>query len=59
MMEFKSLLNPSIWNWVWDEKEAMVNYVREDDEVSVYRHEGEVFAADDALGTLLMNRKLY
>jgi hypothetical protein len=58
MMEFKSLLNPSIWNWVWDDKDTIVNYVGEDEVVSVYRHEGEVFAADDALGTLSMNRKL-
>ena len=58
MMEFKSLVNPSVWNWLWEDKESVVSYVGEDEEVSVYRTNREVFAADDAMGTLSLNRKL-
>ena len=58
MIEFKSLVNPSVWNWLWEDKESVVSYVGEDEEVSVYRPDGEVFAADDAMGTLSLNRKL-
>ena len=58
MMEFKSLVNPSVWNWLWEDKESVVSYVDEDEEVSVYCPDGKVFAADDAVGTLSLNRKL-
>ena len=58
MMEFKSLVNPSVWHCLWEDKESVVSYVGEDEEVSVYRPDGEVFAADDAMGTLSLNRKL-
>ena len=57
-MEFKSLINPSIWNWVWDDRETVVSYVGEEEYLSVYREGGEVFAAEDAVETLSMNRKL-
>ena len=50
MMEFKSLVNPTVWNWLWDDKDAMISYVGEDDFVTVFREEGEVFAAEDAMG---------
>ena len=58
LIEFKSLINPSIWNWVWDNRETVVSYVRQEECLSVYREEGEVFAAKDAVETLSMNRKL-
>ena len=58
MMEFKSLINPSVWNWVWEDKEAVVSYIGEDDFVTVSHVKGEVFSADDAMGTLSMNKKL-
>ena len=57
-MEFKPLINPSLWNWVWEDKEAVVSYIVKDDFVTVYRAKGEVFLADDAMGTLSMNEKL-
>ena len=59
MMEFKSLINPTVWNWLWDDKDAMISYVGEDNFITIFREEGEVFAAEDAVGTLSMNRKLH
>ena len=41
-----------------EDTESVVSYVGEDKEASVYRSDGEVFAADNAMGTLLLNRKL-
>ena len=36
----------------------MISYVGEDKFVTVFREEGEVFAGEDDMGTLSMNRKL-
>ena len=58
MMEIRSLMNPTVWNWLWDDKDAMVNYVGEDESVSVYRDGAEVFSAEDAINTLCLHRKL-
>ena len=58
MMESKSMINPSVWNWVWKNKEAVVSFIGEDDFVTIYHVEGEVFLADDAMGTLSMNKNL-
>ena len=58
MMEIRSLMNPSVWNWLWDDKDAVVRYIGENESVSVYREGGEVFSADDALDTLCLHRKL-
>ena len=41
---------------MWEDRDAVVNYVGEDDFVTVYRDDEEVFAAEDAMGTLPMNR---
>ena len=37
MMEFKSLINPTVWNWLWDDKDAIISYVWEDEFVTVFR----------------------
>ena len=58
MMEIRSLMNPTVWNWLWDDKDAVVSYIGEDESVSVYREGGEVFSADDAIDTLCLHRKL-
>ena len=58
MMEIRSLMNPTVWNWLWDDKDAVVSYIGEDETISVYREEGEVFSADDAIDTLCLHRKL-
>jgi hypothetical protein len=60
LMEFKSLVNPGVWNWLWDDREPnIVNYIGEDDDVTIdYGDEGHVFAAEDAVETLGLNRKL-
>ena len=58
MMEIRSLMNPTIWNWLWDDKDAVVSYIGEDKTISVYRQEGEVFSADDAIDILYLHRKL-
>ena len=57
-MEFKSLINLSMWDWVWEDKEAIVSYIGEDNFLPVYRAEGEVFSADDAMSTLSMHKQL-
>ena len=41
-----------------DDRETVVSYVGEEEFLSVYRKGGEVFAAEDAVETLSMNRKL-
>ena len=58
MMEFKSLVNPPVWNGVWEDKGAVISYVGEDDFVTVNREGGEVFAAGGAMGTLSLNSEL-
>ena len=58
MMEIRSLINPTVWNWLWDDKDAVVSYTREDETIFVYREEGEVFSADDAIDTLCLHRKV-
>ena len=58
MMEIRSLMNPTVWNWLWDDREAVISYVGEDESISVFRHNAEVFAAEDAIDTLCMHRKL-
>ena len=58
MMEIRSLMNPTIWNWLWDDKDAVVSYIGEDKTISLYRQEGEVFSADDAIDTFYLHRKL-
>ena len=58
MMEIRSLMNPTVWNWLWDDKDAGVSYIGEDEPISVYREEGKVFSADDAIDTLCLHRKL-
>ena len=35
MMEFKSLIDTSVWNWVWEDTEAVVSYIGEDNFVTV------------------------
>lgn len=50
-------MNPIVRNWLWDDKDAVVSYVGEDESVSVYREGGEVFSADDAIDTLCLHRK--
>ena len=27
MMEIRSLMNPTVWNWLWDDKDAVVSYI--------------------------------
>ena len=58
MMEIRSLMNPTVSYWLWDDKDAVVSYIGEDETISVYREEGEVFSADDAIDTLCLHRKL-
>ena len=58
MMEIRSLMNPRVWNWLWDNKDAMVSYIGEDETISMYREEGEMLSADDAIVTLCIHRKL-
>lgn len=36
----------------------MVSYIGEDESISVYREDGEVFSANDAIDTLCLHRKL-
>ena len=62
MMEVRSLMNPTVWNWLWDDRDrenAVISYVGEDEEVTTTRHDGaEVFAAEDAIDTLGLHKTL-
>ena len=58
MMKIRSLMNPTVWNWLWDDKDAVGSYIGEDETIFVYREEGEVFSADDAIDTLYLHREL-
>ena len=58
MMKIRSHMNPTVWNWLWDDKDAVGSYIGEDETIFVYRGEGEVFSADDAIDTLYLHRKL-
>ena len=58
MMVIQSLMNPTVWNWLWDDKDAVVSYIGEDETIYMYREEGEVFSAHDAVDTLCLHRKL-
>ena len=57
MMEIRSLMNPTVWKWLWGDKDAVVSYIGKDETISMYREEGEVFSADDAPDTLCLHRK--
>ena len=37
MMEIRSLMNPTVWNWLLDDKDAVVSYIGEDEPIPVYR----------------------
>ena len=58
MMVIQSLMNPTVWNWLWDDKDAVVTYIGEDETIYMYREAGEVFSAHDAVDTLCLHRKL-
>ena len=55
MREIWSRMNPTVWNWLWDDKDGVVSYIGEDETIYLYRNEGEVFSADDAIDTLCLH----
>ena len=49
MMEVRSLVNPTTWNWLWDDRDVVANYIGGDIRV---RDDAEVFNKEDTIDTL-------
>ena len=62
IMEAPSLMNSTVWNWLWDNRNrenAVISYIGEDEEITTTQHDGaDVFAAEDAINTLGLHKTL-
>ena len=58
MMEFKSLVNPTVWNFLWHDKDKLVSYIWEDESVTIFCEDRQLFVPKDSMWMLSVNQKL-